>query len=159
MTKRGTAWKVRRMPAVAQAAVAVACLGVAAPPAQAEDLPTFRRGLWEFDRTVEMGRDMGSGPKTISSRRCTEPGEDMKRQQAMFAKSGCTVSPVTRRGSVYSFVADCKGAGVGTVVSQSVITVESDSAYTIEVESTGEAAAGGHKNREVLKARRVGDCP
>lgn len=147
------------MAAVAQAAVAVASLGAALPAAQAEELPTFRKGMWEFDRTMEMGRDMGSGPKTIASRRCTEPGEDMKRQQAMFAKSGCTVSPVSRRGSVYSFVADCKGAGIGAVVSQSVITVESDSAYTIEVESTGDVDGGGRKNRELLKARRVGDCP
>jgi hypothetical protein len=83
----------------------------------------------------------------------------MKRQNAMFAKAGCTISPVTRKGDIYSFVADCKGGGAGKVVSQSVITVESDSAYTVEVESSGDAGPGGGKRSEVLKARRVGDCP
>ena len=103
--------------------------------------------------------DMGGGEKTLSSRRCTEPGEDMRRQNGMFAKAGCKVSPVDRRGSVYSFVADCRGSGMGDVVSQSVVTVESDTAYTVEIESSGEVGPGGGKRKETLKARRVGDCP
>jgi hypothetical protein len=144
------------MAAVVQFALAVGGAGLAAPPpAQADELPTFRKGLWEFSRTM----DMGGGEKTMSARRCTDPGADMKQQNAMFAKSGCKVSAITRRGNVYSFVADCKGAGLGEVVSQSVITVESDAAYTIEVLSSDEAGPSGDKSKEVLKARRLGDCP
>lgn len=135
--------------------LAVTGLSLAALPVAADELPTFRRGLWEFNRTM----DVGGGQKAISSRRCTEPGEDMRRQNATFAKAGCAVSPVSRRGEVYSFVANCKGGGTGNVVSQSVITVEGDSAYTVEVESSGDVGPGGGKRREVLKARRVGDCP
>lgn len=48
---------------------------------------------------------------------------------------------------------------MGNVVSQSVITVESDAAYTVEIESSGDVGPGGGKRREVLRARRVGDCP
>ena len=137
------------------AVFAVLFLGLAPQALQAEELPSFRRGLWEFQRTM----DMGGGEKTLSSRRCTEPGEDMRRQNGTFAKAGCKVSPVDRRGGVYSFVADCRGAGMGNVVSQSVITVESDTAYTVEVEASGDVGPGGGKRKETLKARRVGDCP
>ena len=48
---------------------------------------------------------------------------------------------------------------MGDVVSQSVVTVESDTAYTVEIESSGEVGPGGGKRKETLKARRVGDCP
>jgi hypothetical protein len=137
------------------ATLAAVSLGLLPLPGQAEEFPAFHRGLWEFNRTL----DMGGGEKTVSSRRCTDPGEDMRRQNAMFAKAGCKLSPISRRGSVYSFVADCKGAGMGNVVSQSVISVESDAAYTVEIESSGDVGPAGGTRREVLKAKRVGDCP
>lgn len=144
----------RKMAKVLPAALAVLSLGLAPVPSQAEELPTFRRGLWEFNRTMDMG-----GAKAISSRRCTEPGEDMRRQNAMFEKAGCKVSQISRRGNVYSFAADCKGSGLGDVVSQSVITVASDAAYAVEIESSGDVGPGAAKRRERLEARRVGDCP
>ncbi len=144
----------RRMATVVPAALAAVNLAMAPVPAQAEELPTFRRGLWELNRTMDMG-----GGKAVSSRRCTEPGEDMRRQNAMFEKAGCKVSEISRRGNVYSFAADCKGSGMGNVVSQSVITVESDAAYAVEIESSGDVGPGAAKRRERLVARRVGDCP
>ena len=156
MSRQSRKSEVRRSaPLSVCAAFTATTLGLVPPALRADDFPRFREGLWEFARTM----DMGGGPKTLSSRRCTEPGEDMRRQNALFAKMGCSVSPVTRKGSVYRFVADCKGAGTGAVVSQSVITVESDSAYTVEVESSGDTGPGGGKRSETLKARRIGDCP
>ena len=155
MENRRIPSKVWKTTDALHAVFAVLFLGLAPQALQAEELPSFRRGLWEFQRTM----DMGGGEKTLSSRRCTEPGEDMRRQNGMFAKAGCKVSPVDRRGSVYSFVADCRGSGMGDVVSQSVVTVESDTAYTVEIESSGEVGPGGGKRKETLKARRVGDCP
>ena len=155
MENRRIPSKVWKTTDALHAVFAVLFLGLAPQALQAEELPSFRRGLWEFQRTM----DMGGGAKTLSSRRCTEPGEDMRRQNGMFAKAGCKVSPVDRRGSVYSFVADCRGSGMGDVVSQSVVTVESDTAYTVEIESSGEVGPGGGKRKETLKARRVGDCP
>jgi hypothetical protein len=155
MASARTASDVRKTATVIQAALAAVSLELAGLPAQAGELPTFRHGLWEFTRTL----DMGGGEKTISSRRCTEPGEEMSRQNAMLAKAGCTVSPVSRQGNAYSFVADCKGGGMGKVVSRSVITVESDASYTVEIESSGDVGPGTGKRREVLKAHRVSDCP
>jgi len=155
MASARTASDVRKTATVIQAALAAVSLQLASLPAQAGELPTFRHGLWEFTRTL----DMGGGEKTISSRRCTEPGEEMSRQNAMLAKAGCTVSPVSRQGNAYSFVADCKGGGMGKVVSRSVITVESDASYTVEIESSGDVGPGTGKRREVLKAHRVSDCP
>ena len=95
MASARTASDVRKTAAVIQAALAAVSVGLATLPAQAGELPTFRHGLWEFTRTL----DMGGGEKTISARRCTEPGEEMSRQNAMLAKAGCTVSPVSRQRS------------------------------------------------------------
>ena len=150
--------RVRLSTSIVCGAVAAAGLVLAIQPAQADEWPTFRKGLWEFNRTMQGGAGSGM-PDKLSNRRCVDPGEEMKRQNAMFAKAGCTLSPVTRKGNLYSFVAECKGGATGKLVSQSVITVESDSAYTVEVESSGEVGPGGGKGSEVLKARRVGDCP
>jgi hypothetical protein len=155
MASARTASDVRITATAIQAVLAAVGVGLATLPAQAGELPTFRFGLWEFTRTL----DMGGGEKTISSRRCTEPGEEMSRQDAMLVKAGCTVSPVSRQGNSYSFVADCKGGGMGNIVSRSLITVESDASYTVEIESSGDVGLGTGKRSEVLKAHRVGDCP
>lgn len=155
MARARTPSDVRKTATVIQAALAAASVGLATLPAQAGELPTFRHGLWEFARTL----DMGGGEKTISSRRCAEPGEEMSRQNAMLVKAGCTVSPVSRQGNTYSFVADCKGGGMGIIVSRSVIAMESDASYTVEIESSGDVGPGNGKRREVLKAHRVSDCP
>lgn len=155
MESASTASDVRKTATVVQAALTVASMALGPVPALAEELPTFRRGLWEFSRTM----DIGSGAQTISSRRCTEPGEEMRRQHAMFAKAGCKVAPISQQGSVYSYVVDCTGTGMGNVVSRSAITVESDAAYKVEIESSGDVGPGTGKRNEVLKAHRASDCP
>lgn len=118
--------------------------------AAAEDLPPLRKGQWSFERTIEGGP---GGPRKVSSRKCVAPTEDMKRQNAMLAKAGCTFSPVTRSGATYTFTSDCKVQGV-SAQSKSVLTVESDSAYRLTVESRQD----GHTTHEVMVARRVGEC-
>lgn len=123
-----------------------------ATPALADEIPAFRKGLWEFNRTVE-GQGQGGKPATMSSRKCVEPSADMRQMNAMLAKQGCKFSPTQRKGNAYSFAADCQMQGL-SMKSQSVLTVESDSAYTVQVTSSG----GGQATRELLKARRVGDC-
>jgi hypothetical protein len=112
-----------------------------------EDLPAFRQGMWKFTRVVN--------GKTVESSRCTNPTEDMKRQNANLQKAGCTFSPVKKSGSTYTFDADCviKTPAVKSHTT-SVLTVESDSAYRLEV--TG--ATDGAATKESLVARRTGDC-
>jgi uncharacterized protein DUF3617 len=118
--------------------------------AHAEEPPAFRHGLWQFDRTV--------GAQKLQTKECTNPSEDMKQQNAMLTKGGCKFTPSTRSGKTYTFSAECTvkapaGAPV-TARSTSVMTVDSDSAYKVEITTTG----AGTSTNELLIARRVGDC-
>ncbi len=118
--------------------------------ARADEPPSLRQGLWQFDRTV--------GGQKIQSRECTSPTEEMKRQNALLIKSGCRLSPAQRSGKAYTFTAECTvnppGAASVSVRSASVMTVDNEDAYTVEITTTG----AGTSTQETLVARRVGDC-
>lgn len=132
----------------------VACLGLLllAQGVRADEWPAFRAGMWEFNRSIQTAGS-AAAPQVVNSSRCVNPSEDMQRQNQMLAKAGCSFSPLSRSGNVYTFAADCKIQGVAGK-SKSTITVESDSAYSIRVEST----LGPQPTSELLKARRTGDC-
>ena len=137
-------------PTVRFAALLAAAISTGA--ATAEELPAFRAGVWEFNRAMEASATAGK-PQTIQTRQCTSPSDDMKKQNEMLTKSGCKFSPVTRAGNIYSYSAVCNLTGASGT-SKSELTVESDSAYLIRIESN----LGGTPSREVLRAKRVGDC-
>jgi len=124
---------------------------LASGPILADDLPALRQGLWNFQRTV-------NGEK-IEATNCMSPTEDMKKMNAKIEKSGCRMSPVKKSGIVFTYTADCamKMPTGGTMNSRSssVMTVESDSGYRLEVD----AVTDGQASKERLVARRVGDCP
>jgi uncharacterized protein DUF3617 len=117
---------------------------------RAEDPPQFKQGLWQFDRTV--------GGQKLQTRECTSPTDELKRQNALLAKKGCKFTPTERSGNSYSFTAECTitapGAQSVSARSTSVMRVEGDSAYSVEINTTG----AGTSTRESLIARRVGDC-
>ena len=77
----------------------------------------------------------------------------MKKMNEALAKQGCKFSPVEKSGNSYTFGADCEIEGT-RIRSRSVMTVESDSAYKVDVTST----AGARSTKEVLSAKRLGDC-
>jgi hypothetical protein len=139
----------------ATAAILAAAIGLAVVQlARADEPPKFRKGLWEFERTA--------GGQKMHATQCTDPGEDMRRQNEMIEKGGgCKISPLQRSGNTYSFSADCsmKTPRGDTVSfrSTSVMTVESDSAYKIDV-TTSSGGADSPVGKELLTARRVGDC-
>lgn len=137
--------------ALARAGLLMAALLTTAT-AWADDWPTLRHGMWEFSRTIETQGKPGK-PQTLQTRKCTNPTEEMKRQSEMLTKGGCKFTPVTRSGNAYSYSATCKMQGMSGT-SKSVLTVDSDGAYTLRVESD----FGGESTREVLRARRAGDC-
>lgn len=118
----------------------------------AAELPTFRKGVWEFRRTIDSGAP-GAKPNVLTRKECTDPSADMKRQREQLAKLGCTFSAVTASGDAYAFDSECPMQGV-VMRSKSLLTPKGDSAYTIQVTSTG----GGQSSKELLEARRVGDC-
>jgi hypothetical protein len=117
----------------------------------AQQWPVLKQGMWEFTRTMQVPG--GGQPKTVTSKRCTDPAADMQRQNATLTKSGCTISAPVRRGDSYTFTAACNVMGV-TSNTTSTIVVESDSAYTLTVDGTTD----GQATHEVMKARRIGDC-
>jgi hypothetical protein len=121
-------------------------------PAAADDWPALRTGMWEFSRTIETPGTPGK-PQIFQTRKCTNPSDDMKKQNEMLTKGGCKFSAVTRSGNTYTYSAVCK-LKVASGTSKSVLTVESDSAYMIRIESD----FGGEQTRELLRARRLGDC-
>lgn len=125
--------------------------------ASAEDLPAFRQGLWEFNRSID-GASAPADRKKLTVRKCVDPREDMKTQNAMLAKAGCKFSPMKQMGNTYRFSADCTIQGAGRSTSRSVMTVDSDSAYTVKVESEGTKGGKTVRTSEVLSAKRLGDC-
>ena len=132
-------------------ALLAAILGTC-PAVAVDDWPALRTGMWEFNRTIE-SPGAPDKARTVQTKKCTSPSEDMKKQNEMLTKGGCKLSPVTRAGNTYTYSATCKLQGsAGT--SKSVLAVETDSAYTIRVESD----FGGEPTRELLRARRIGDC-
>lgn len=119
----------------------------------ADDWPALRAGMWEFSRTIETPGASGK-PQDIQKKDCTNPTDDMKKQNDMLTKAGCKFSPVVRAGNTYTFSATCTMQGASGT-SKSVLTVQGDSAYEIRVDSD----FGGKKTHEVLRAKRTGDCP
>jgi hypothetical protein len=118
----------------------------------ATDFPPLKKGMWEFKRTVD-SQGAGAKPANLANQKCTDPAADMRRMNESMTKQGCKISPVSNKGNAYSFTSECQMQGV-SIQSQSVITVESDSAYTTQVNSS----AGGRSTKELLVAKRVGDC-
>ena len=143
----------RDSPAIAPLAIRIA-IGAAAAllagTALADELPTFRKGTWDFQRTVDGGP--GKSQK-LSNKECVDPAADMKRQNAMLTKVGCTFSPVAKSGNAYTFTSQCKMQGI-VARSKTVLTYESEGAYRLNVEST----QNGQPSKETLVAKRVGDC-
>jgi hypothetical protein len=113
-------------------------------PVNADDLPTFRHGMWTFHRTM--------AGKSMEAKKCIDPSGDI------LQKSGCKLSSVKKSGNTYTFTADCQPVaptipelgGRMTVT----LTVVSDSFY--KVESHG--IINGKAAKEFLDARRTGDC-
>ena len=131
--------------------IALLIASLALPAYAADDLPSFRTGLWEFKRSV----DGGDGkPVTLTNQKCTSPTEDMKKKTESAAQSGCQVSPMTKSGNLYTFTFKCTIQGV-SLQSKSVITAESDTAYKVDAETR----TGGKATRELLTARWISSCP
>lgn len=141
------------VPVPVRFALLLLAVALAAGRAAADDWPVLRAGMWEFNRTIETPGTPGK-PQTIQKKDCTNPTEDMKKQNEMLTKAGCKFSPVVRSGNTYTTSSSCTMQGVSST-GKSVLTVQSDSAYEIRVDSD----FGGKKTHEVLRAKRTGDCP
>ena len=117
----------------------------------AADWPSFKAGNWSFERTMP---GMDGKPMNISQTECADPTSDQASLRALLQKSGCTFTPLVQSGSTYRYSSSCTMGGT-TSTSDSVLDVRGDDAFTITVETVVE----GEKTREVMQARRIGDCP
>lgn len=134
------------------AALLLAALLTPASTLSSEDLPALRKGMWELNRTLA-GQGADGKDVQMSSKRCLDPWNSMNAMKAALAKQGCKAAPASVKGNVRTSVTECPVQGA-TVRSESVMTITSDSAYTVGITTTG----GGKASRETLVARRVGDC-
>jgi hypothetical protein len=132
-------------------ALAVAITAACVIGLQAQQWPVLKQGMWEFTRTMQAPG--GGAPRTVTSKRCTDPTADMQRQNATLTKSGCTISAPVKKGNTYTFTAACNVMGVSSNTT-STLVVESESAYSLTVEGTTD----GQPTKEAMKAVRIGDC-
>lgn len=118
-------------------------LTIAAIEVRGDDTPQLKAGLWEFSRT-------SSGTPPMTAQKCTDPAKLFAEKPPLDA---CQFSPMMHNGNNYSFTADCTVHGM-SLTSKTAIVVDGDSAYTMTVDSQG----AGVSTKEVLVAKRVGDC-
>lgn len=131
---------------------ALASMPAIAHTGKADDPPAFRKGMWEFQRTLP-GQGAGGKDAEIATKRCLDPTASLKTMGEMMAKQGCKFGTPAVKGNVRTSTSECPVQG-GTVTSERVMTVTSDSAYTVHITTT----SGGKTSKETLVAKRLGDC-
>jgi len=126
----------------------LSCL-LAVAPSLAVDVPAFRQGMWEYERSV--------GAAKFVAKECVDPGQEMRAHNASMEKIGCKLSSAAPSGSTYTYTTECAvklPSGAASWSTSSVLTVEGESAYRLEVHNTGRGA----QSDEVVVAHRVADC-
>lgn len=121
----------------------------AGPP---DELPVFKPGLWSFSLSVN--HYGAKEPQVRTMTRCADPIEEIRQKWQSLATQSCQFSPVSRDGSRYSYSAACDKQG-HRISMRSVILAEGDDSYRVDTESHTPTQA----SREIVVARRVGDCP
>jgi hypothetical protein len=140
------------VPAVA-AAIA---LFAAMPACLAYDGPTFRSGLWKFERTLEAdgkptNRLPTSGlPIDREMTRCVDPTSALKAEFTPSHFGACKTKDVRKTDGGYVFKRACESG----VPIETRIDVKNDGSYT----ETNQGNIGKISTKETIVARRVGDC-
>ncbi len=141
----------RRRVLVIAAAVA---LFAATPACLAYEGPTFRIGLWKFERTLEIDGKETNRLQTSGlliareMTRCVDPTSAMK---AAFTAFGvCKTKDVRKTDGGYVFQKIC--GRLAPIETQ--IDVKGDSAYT----EINQGNMGKISSKEIMVAQRVGDC-
>ena len=118
--------------------------------------PYFAKGMWKFERSLEVRSRNGVMPNAKHVRvdppvtRCVDPTQAMKETFRPVSIGSCRSTHPERTKNTYRFARRCDYLGPVTTV----IAVESETAYR----ETNEIAAGPSPKKEVVVARRIGDC-
>jgi hypothetical protein len=138
-------------------AIAVACALLATNSAGfAYDGPSFRGGLWKFERTLETDgkandRLQTSGlPIDRQIIRCVNPTLELKAELTPLKVGGCSAKDLRKTDDGYVFQKVCGDAAP----IKTEINVKGDSAYT----ETHQGSIGKIPTKETVVAQRVGDC-
>jgi hypothetical protein len=121
---------------------------LAAAPCLAVEIPAFRQGLWEYERSV--------GASKYVAKECGDPSRDMRTNNASMEKIGCKLSSGAPTGAIYTYTTECAvklPSGAVSWTTTSTLTVEGETGYRLEIRSTGRGAQD-----EVVVAHRVADC-
>jgi hypothetical protein len=126
-----------------------------ATPAPAADtaaveLPSFRPGLWEYRRTLMRG----GRPQVSTTRKCTDPGVDIREKMAQLRKKNCQFAPLRRTHEHYISTWVCQ-TPTGAMRFRDVLTATDDSSY----QDVSETHTAQHISQQKLEARRLGECP
>jgi hypothetical protein len=142
-------------PAVLAAAAAVA-LFAAMPACLAYDGPTFRSGLWKFERTLETDGKPTDRLQTSGlsidrqMTRCVDPTSALKAEFTPPHFGACKTKGFRKIDGGYVFQKIC---GSGAPI-ETQIDVQNDSAYT----EINQGNIGKIPTKETVVAQRVGNC-
>jgi hypothetical protein len=117
--------------------------------------PSFRRGMWQFERTLEYTGPSPPPPHASSLRRqemtrCVDPTEAMKETFKPLTVGACRSVKPEKLDNRYVFSLRCDYLGPV----RTVIEVEGDGAYT----EINELTVGDFPRKDTVIARRIGDC-
>jgi hypothetical protein len=138
------------------AAMAAIALFAAMPACLAYDGPTFRSGLWKFERTLEAdGKPTNRLPTSGLSidremTRCVDPTLALKAEFTPSHFGACKTKDVRKTDGGYVFKRACES---GEPI-ETRIDVKNDSAYT----EINQGRIGKISTKETVVAQRVGDC-
>ena len=140
---------------LATVSAGVSLLIFTASLANAEDWPKFRKGVWQFERTLILtGREGGSDEDRVvfkrEMRRCVDPSEAMKETFRPMSVGNCHSKPAERVANKYVFALRCDYMGPV----RTTIDVESDAAYT----EVNQLEVGLLPRTDTVIARRISDC-
>ncbi|HTM56631.1 MAG TPA: hypothetical protein VL175_21540 [Pirellulales bacterium] len=124
--------------------------------ADAQEWPTFRKGIWHFERTLELNEKAGVVDQNRvvfknEARRCVDPSESMKETFRPFSIGNCHPTRPQRLANKYVFALRCDYMGPV----KTTIEVLSDAAYT----EINEVKVGDFPRTDTVVARRIAECP
>jgi hypothetical protein len=139
-------------------AIAVVVMGygmAASAVVKAEEFtgPSFRKGMWQFERTLEYSGPSLQPPHILGRQemtRCVDPTEAMKETFKPLSVGACHSVKPEKLDNRYVFSLRCDYLGPV----RTVIEVEGDAAYT----EINELTVGKFPRKDTVIARRVGDC-
>jgi hypothetical protein len=114
--------------------------------------PTFRKGMWRFVRTLEIGTSSNVRQKLLEREmtRCVDPTQAMKATFSSPSVGNCHSSRPQKINNKYVFSNRCDYMGPVSTV----ITVLSDEAYT----EVNQINVGQAPRTDRVIARRISDC-